>query len=149
MTTRLYATFSIDDMLFGVDATDVQEILRPQRLTKIPLAPPEVSGLMNLRGQIVVNVDIRQRLGLEPCDVDGDPLNVVLRTEHGPLSVIVDAVGDVFEADDNELTSPPETLSSPTVDLVSAVHKLDDRLLLVLDVQEAATPSTPATPATI
>ena len=142
MTIRLYATFFIDDMPFGVDATDVQEILLPQRMTDVPLAPPEVSGLMNLRGQIVTNLDLRQRLGLPSHDVDDESLNVVLRTKHGPLSVIVDGVGDVFEADDADLAPPPETLSPPMANLVRAVHKLDDQLLLVLDVHQIATPST-------
>jgi len=142
MSSRLYATFALDDMLFGVDATDVQEVLRTQQLTRVPLAAKEVSGLMNLRGQIVVTIDLRQRLGLAPIDADERSINIVLRTENGPLAVVADEVGDVFEADDADLSSPPATLTGPTKDLVSAVHKLDDRLLLVLDVTKTAEPST-------
>ena len=141
MSSRLYATFALEDMLFGVDATDVQEVLRGQKLTRVPLAPGEVSGLMNLRGQIVVTLDMRTRLGLRPLAEDRSPINVVLRTDHGPLAVIADEVGDVFEADDADLEPVPQTLNGPTRDLVSAVHKLEDRLLLVLDVKETARPS--------
>lgn len=138
---RLYATFSVAGTLFGVDATDVQEILLPQRLTRVPLAAPEVNGLANLRGQVVVTIDLRTLLGLPPLDPGAPSVNIVLRTEHGPVSIVVDEVGDVLEAHDGDLESPPPTLSSPTRDLVTAVQKLDDRLVLVLDVKRTASPA--------
>ncbi|MEE9415167.1 MAG: chemotaxis protein CheW [Acidimicrobiales bacterium] len=141
MTKRLYASFALDGMWFGVDATDVQEVLRDQQLTSVPLAAPEVSGLMNLRGQIVVTLELRTRLGLSIRGPDESPVNIVLRTEHGLLAVVADEVGDVFEADDSELVPPPITLSGPAKDLVSAVHQRDDQLLLVLDVHKTAEPS--------
>ena len=140
MTVRLYATFTVNDTLFGVDATDVQEVLAPQRLTRVPLASPEVMGLINLRGQVVVTIDMRRLLSLPDRDDDRTPINVVLRTEHGPVSVAVDAVGDVLEASDDDLDPPPETLSAPTRSLVTAVQKLDEELLLVLDVKRTAHP---------
>lgn len=138
---RLYATFVVDDTLYGVDATDVQEILLPQRLTRVPLAPPEVEGLANLRGQVVVTIDLRTLLGLEPAPEGAEVVNIVLRTDHGPVSIVVDEVGDVLEAHDDELDPPPPTLSGPTRELVTAVHKLEDRLLLVLDVARTANPA--------
>ncbi len=141
MTSRLYATFALGDILFGVDATDVQEVLRIQRLTSVPLAATEVSGLMNLRGQIVVTVNLRDRLGMDHMELTDQSINLVLRTDHGPLAVIADEVGDVFEVGDAELAPVPETLVGPTRDLVRAVHKLDDRLLLILDVAAMAEPT--------
>lgn len=140
MTVRLYATFTVNGTLFGVDATDVQEILPPQRITRVPLAAPEVTGLINLRGQVVVMIDMRRRLALPELEPPAPTVNVVLRSEHGPVSIAVDDVGDVLEASDDELESPPETLSHPTRDLVTAVQKLEDRLLLVLDVKKTAQP---------
>lgn len=140
---RLYATFVVANTLFGVDATDVQEILLPQRLTRVPLAPSEVDGLANLRGQVVVTIDLRKRLHLPPAEAESDVVNIVLRTDSGPVSIVVDEVGDVLEAHDDDLDVPPPTLSRPTKDLVTAVHKLDDRLLLVLDVARTASPVSP------
>jgi purine-binding chemotaxis protein CheW len=140
VTIRLYATFTVNNTLFGVDATDVQEVLAPQRLTRVPRASPEVLGLINLRGQVVVTIDMRRLLGLPDRDQEATPVNVVLRTEDGPISVAVDEVGDVLEASDDELDHPPETLSQPTRALVTAVQKLDDELLLVLDVKRTAQP---------
>lgn len=134
MTTTLYATFHVDDAFFGIDATDVQEVIRTQPMTRVPLASEEVSGLINLRGQVVVAIDMRRRLGRpDPAD-DAELLNVIVRTEHGPVSLIVDDIDDVLEASADQLDAPPPTLSSPTRDLVSAVHPLEDRLLLVIDV---------------
>ena len=137
---RLYATFSVDGTLFGVDATDVQEILLPQHLTRVPLANPEVNGLANLRGQVVVTISLRRLLQLSPPAEGAPTVSIVLRTEHGPISMVVDEVGDVLEAHDDDLDSPPPTLSPVTRELVTAVHKLDDQLLLVLDVKRTAQP---------
>ncbi|MGB1681613.1 MAG: chemotaxis protein CheW [Acidimicrobiales bacterium] len=134
MTNTLYATFHVDDAFFGVDATDVQEVIRTQPMTRVPLASDEVSGLINLRGQVVVAIDMRRRLGMPEPDEGAELLNVIVRTEHGPVSLIVDDIGDVLEADLDELETPPPTLTPPTRDLVSAVHQLDERLLLVIDV---------------
>ena len=134
MTNTLYATFHVDDAFFGVDATDVQEVIRTQPMTRVPLASDEVSGLINLRGQVVVAIDMRRRLGMPEPDEGAELLNVIVRTEHGPVSLIVDNIGDVLEADLDELETPPPTLTPPTRDLVSAVHQLDERLLLVIDV---------------
>ena len=135
MTNTLYATFHVDDAFFGVDATDVQEVIRTQPMTRVPLASGEVSGLINLRGQVVVAIDMRRRLGMPEPDEGAELLNVIVRTEHGPVSLIVDDIGDVLEADLDELETPPPTLTPPTRDLVSAVHQLDERLLLVIDVR--------------
>jgi purine-binding chemotaxis protein CheW len=134
VTNTLYATFHVDDAFFGVDATDVQEVIRTQPMTRVPLASDEVSGLINLRGQVVVAIDMRRRLGMPEPDEGAELLNVIVRTEHGPVSLIVDDIGDVLEADLDELETPPPTLTPPTRDLVSAVHQLDERLLLVIDV---------------
>lgn len=144
MSERLYATFHVGDTFFGVDATDVQEVMRTQPMSRVPLASSEISGLINLRGQIVVAIDLRQRLHVDHDEWETEPLNVVVRTEQGPVALIVDEIGDVLEANDEELESPPETLSPPTKDLVTAVMKLEERLLLVLDVTAAASPEAAA-----
>lgn len=138
MSDRLYATFYVDETFFGIDATDVQEVLRAQPMSTVPLAPPEISGLINLRGQIVVAIDLRERLGREPASEDVESLNVVVRTEHGPVSLIVDDIGDVLKANDDVLEPPPATLSGPARDLVVGVHKLEEQLMLVVDVKRTA-----------
>lgn len=133
MSSKLYATFVLDDILLGVEATMVQEVLAHQQLAQIQLAPPEVVGLMNLRGQVVVTLDLRGRLGMPAKAVDPSMVNVVLRTPSGAVSVLVDSVRDVLEVADHDLVVPPVTLSPHMARYVTAVHKLDGELLLLLD----------------
>lgn len=141
MTERLFTTFYVGDTYFGVDATDVQEVLRTQPMTAVPLSSPELSGLINLRGQIVVAIDLRERLGASDKGRGVDRLNVVVRTDEGPVALVIDEIGEVLEVSDEDLETPPETLSEPTRGLVTAVQKLDGKLMLVLDVAATAKPS--------
>jgi len=132
-----YCTFELNDSLFGVEVLEVQEVIRHQRMTSVPLAHKVVSGLINLRGQIVTAIDLRRRLGL-PERANGKlPLNVVVRTDDGPVSLLVDEIGDVIEVDSATFEAPPETLEGVLRELVTGVYKLDGRLLQVLDVDRA------------
>lgn len=132
-----YCTFWLDGLFFGVEVLRVQEVIRYQRMTKVPLAPDVVSGLINLRGQVVTAIDLRRRLEMPDRPADKLPMNVVVRTDDGPVSLLVDEIGDVLEVDDASFEAPPETLDGVARELVSGVYKLDGRLLLVLDVDRA------------
>ncbi len=138
---HLYSTFWVGNTYFGVDATGVQEILRAQPLTRVPLASAEVEGLLNLRGQVVTAIDLRRRLGMEPRESADEALNLVALTAQGPVSFLVDEIGDVLDADPSQLEPPPETIGEPTRGLVAGVHKLEDQLLLILDVARVAAPA--------
>ena len=126
-------TFLVDGQLFGVPATEVMELTRFHELTRVPLAPPTVAGLMNLRGQVVTAVDMRSRLGLRPRPAGQQPMNVVLRREDVLVSLLVDQVGEVIELDDSTYEPVPDTLRGIARELVRGVHKLPGRLLLLLD----------------
>ena len=132
-----YATFLLDGLYFGIEVLKVQEVLRQQPTTPVPLAPPMVRGLINLRGQIVTAVDLRTRLGLSPRDGEEPPMNVVVRTADGVVSLLVDAIDDVVEASADDFEAPPETVQARLHHLVRGVYKLPARLLLVLDVDQA------------
>ncbi len=100
-----YCTFRVSELLFGVAVRQVQEVLRSQRTTRVPLAPFSVHGLMNLRGQIVSAIDLRKQLGLESLSEDqSDAMNVVIRTDDGPTSLMVDEIGDVIEVQSDRLS---------------------------------------------
>jgi purine-binding chemotaxis protein CheW len=130
-------TFFLDEMYFGVEVRQVQEVIRYQEMTRVPLAPPGVQGLINLRGQIVTAIDLRQRLQLGPRAGDQLPMNVVVRTDDGPVSLLVDEIGDVVEVDEASFERPCETIDDGARALISGVYKLKDRLLLVLDTEKA------------
>jgi purine-binding chemotaxis protein CheW len=130
-------TFGVDDLLFGVDVTRVQEVIRFQEMTAVPLAPAIVRGLINLRGQIVMAVDLRARLGLPPQPEGNLPMNVVIRSTDGSVSLLVDNIGDVIEVSEDAFEVPPSTMASHHRQVVDAVCKLPNQLLLVLDPERA------------
>ena len=132
-----FATFTLDGLHFGVEVLKVQEVLRHQPMTRVPLAPPVVEGLINLRGQIVTALDLRRRLTLSPRGNGDLPMNVVVRTADGVVSLLVDEIGDVVEVGDAEFEPAPERLKAELTSLVTGVYKLKGHLLLVLDVERA------------
>ena len=133
-----YCTFTLDGFLVGVEVSRVQEIIRFQEMTPVPLAHRVVRGLINLRGQIVTALDLRRRLDLAERGDDAQPTNVVVRTDDGAVAFLVDEIGDVVEVDDTSFERPPETLRGVARHLITGAHKLSDRLLLVLDAERAA-----------
>ena len=104
------ATFVVGRFLFGIDVLNVQEVLRFQRMTRVPLAPPVIVGLINLRGQIVPALDMRRRLFLEPRALDERPMNLVVRTEDGAVSLLVDEIGDAWSSNRALSRIRPQTL---------------------------------------
>ena len=135
---RQYCTFTIDGLFFGVEVGSVQEVIRYQQMTEVPLAHRVVRGLINLRGQIVTALDLRRRLDLTDRADDELPMNIVVRTDDGVVSFLVDEIGDVVEVNAESFERPPETLRGIARALILGAHKLDDRLLLVLDTARAA-----------
>ena len=116
-------------------------------MTSVPLAPPGVQGLINLRGQIVVAIDLRQRLSLRERSEGELPMNVVVRTPDGAVSLLVDEIGDVMEVDESTFEAPPETLRGSVRSMILGVHKLERKLLHLLDTEKACqVPHIPETP---
>jgi purine-binding chemotaxis protein CheW len=111
-------------------------------MTAVPLAPKMVHGLINLRGQIVTAIDLRSRLEMPPLAEGQLPMNVVVRTEDGAVSLLVDEIGDVIEIDGDNFEPPPETLHGVARDLVDGVYKLKERLLLLLNTPKTVNFST-------
>lgn len=137
MATQQFCTFYVNDLYFGVDVLQVQEVIRSLQVTRVPLAPPAVNGLINLRGQIVTAIDLRTRLSLAPRPEGVEPMNVVVRSDDGAISLLVDEIGDVIEASDESYEPTPETLPPSAKILINGVYKLPNRLLLVLDTARA------------
>ncbi len=134
------ATFRLDGDLYGVEVEHVQEVLRTQVLTRVPLAPPAVAGLINLRGQVVTAIELRERLGRPPRPEDTDAVVIVVRLHGEAVSLLVDSIADVVDVDAGDFEAPPDTLEGPARELIRGAYKLDGRLLLALDVQKAVSP---------
>jgi purine-binding chemotaxis protein CheW len=132
-----FCTFYLEKYLFGIELLKVQEVLQPLALSEVPLAPVAVRGLMNLRGQIIIAVDLRRQLEL-PERTDGKlPMNVVVRTDEDAVSLLVDEIGDVVEVTEESFEPPPETLHGRFRSVILGVHKLDKQLMHVLDTERA------------
>lgn len=130
------STFQVGKYLFGVDVSLVQEVVRLQHMTPVPLATNEIGGLINLRGEVLTAIDLRARLGLPPVDVAAtgrEPVNVVVRVDDEPVSLLVDEIGGVLEVSQVPFEQTPSTVDERVRDLLLGAYTLPDRLLLALN----------------
>ena len=136
MSTRM-VTFTLDGHLYGVDVDAVQEVLRGQTRTRIPLAPGTLAGLINLRGQVLSAIELRVQLGLSDRDPETEPMLVVIRVDGEPVALLVDTIGSVVDVDSDQFEPPPDTLAGASREMLLGAYKLEDQLLLALDVDRA------------
>jgi purine-binding chemotaxis protein CheW len=134
-SSHQFSTFFVADLFFGVAVLRVQEVLRYQPMTRVPQAPAVIEGLINLRGQIVTAIDMRRKLKLPQRDKEQAPMNVVVRTQDGPVSLLVDEIGDVLDVEAATFEQPPDNLDPEARRLITGVYKLKNRLMLVLDAE--------------
>jgi len=132
--SRDYVTMTIADQLFGIPVLAVQDVLGPQRITRIPLSPPEVAGALNLRGRIVTAIDVRRRLALPPRAADNPGMSVVVDHKGELYSLIVDAVGEVMSLPSDAFERNPTTLDPRWREVSGGIYRLKGKLLVVLGV---------------
>ncbi len=130
-----YVTMFIDDQIFGIPVLQVQDVLSPQKITRVPLAPKEVAGSLNLRGRIVTAIDVRTRLGLSLYDKTEKKMSVVVDFNGEFYSLIVDQVGEVMSLSTSDYEKTPATLDDRWREVANGVYRLKDRLMIVLDVK--------------
>ncbi|MET0313517.1 MAG: chemotaxis protein CheW [Hansschlegelia sp.] len=126
--------------MFGVPISRVREVFAPDQLTKVPLAPPDVAGVLNLRGRIVTAIDMRPGLNLPPREPDAKPMAIGIDFKSEPFALLVDRVGDVLELDHSEREAVPSSLDPRWASVAAGVHRLDGCLLIILDVDRALSP---------
>ena len=131
-----YLTVQIDGQMFGIEAMTVQDILSPREIAKIPLAPIEVAGSINLRGRIVTAVDVRLRLGMPVAKDPEKSMNVVVDVDGELYSLLVDKVGDVLSMSQKTYESNPTNLNENWRDFAQGVHRLDENLMVICDVEK-------------
>lgn len=129
-----FVTLTIGGQLFGIPVLTVQDVLGPQKITKIPLAPPEVAGALNLRGRIVTAIDVRCRLNLPPLPADQQGMSIVVEHHGEPYSLMIDSVGEVLNLPAETFERSPATLNPRWREVSAGIYRLDGRLLVVLDV---------------
>ena len=129
-----FVTMTIAGQLFGIPVLQVQDVLGHQRITRIPLAPPEVAGSLNLRGRIVTAIDVRLRLGLPGRDKGKPEMSIVVDLRGELYSLIVDAVGEVLSLSTDDFERNPATLDARWREVSTGIYRLNNQLMVVLDV---------------
>ena len=131
---RDYVTMSIGAQMFGIPVLNVQDVLGPQQITRVPLAPPEVAGSLNLRGRIVTAIDVRLRLSMPKKDDGKPPMSVVVEHDGELYSLLVDSVGEVLSLNMKDYQRNPPTLNARLRDFSDGIYRLNGSLLVVLSV---------------
>lgn len=132
--SRDFVTFLIADQLFGIPVSEVQDVFSPQAITRVPLAPPEIGGVLNLRGRIVTAIDVRQRLGLPPRNEGAIAMAVGIEKGGESYGLIIDRVGEVLSLDETQFERNPANLSGRWREISRGVFRLDQQILVVLDI---------------
>jgi purine-binding chemotaxis protein CheW len=138
-TSRQFCTFHVGNLFLGIEVQQVQEVIRSLDMTRVPLASAAISGLINLRGQIVTAIDLRRRLQMTPRTPAERAMNVVVRDGENAVSLQVDRIGDVLTLEDDLFELPPSTVPADVRGLILGAYKLPGRLLLVLNTKLALT----------
>ena len=129
-----FVTFTIAGQLFGIPVLQVQDVLSSYNITPIPLAPPEITGSLNLRGRVITAIDVRIRLGLPRREPDADNMSIVAENEGELYSLMVDAVGEVLALSPNAFERNLPTLDPKFRSFSAGIYRLEGQLLVVLDV---------------
>lgn len=130
-------SFKLGDEEFGVNIQKVKEINRMIQITKVPNAPSFVKGVVNLRGSIMPIIDLREKLNMPPKEDDKSTRIIILDLENKTIGFIVDEVSEVLRISNSILEPPPDMVGGVDADYITAVAKLENRLLILLDIEKA------------
>ena len=130
------ATFEIDGQLIGIPVLEVEDVLNPMSLTKIPLAKKEIAGLLNLRGRIVTAIDMRTRFGIDGFEKPEEQMSIVVEQKEELYSLLVDLVGDVMNLPKTKFEPTPANLDPKWAEVATGVYRLEGRILVVLSVNK-------------
>jgi purine-binding chemotaxis protein CheW len=129
-----FVTFIIAGQIFGLPIARVQDVFKPARITRVPLAATEIAGVLNLRGRIVTAIDMRQRLDVKKRDDGAAVMAIGIEAKGESFGLLVDAVGEVLKLPDLDREPSPINLDGKLAALSAGVYRLDGQLLVVLDV---------------
>ncbi|MBL4801355.1 MAG: chemotaxis protein CheW [Emcibacter sp.] len=131
-----YVTIRLSGQLCGIPVLEVHDVLSEQSITCVPLAPPAVAGVLNLRGRIVTAIDLRKRLGLGELDSDSENMSIVVEFEGEPYSLLIDSVGDVLSFPEDSFERNPVTLDACWQEVSSGIYRMEGELMVILEVEK-------------
>ncbi len=134
--SREYVTVEIADQLFGIEVTSIHDVFQPHSLTEVPMAPPEVKGVLNLRGRIVTAIDARDRLGLPKPECENhQDMAIGVEIDNESYGLIIDRVGEVLRLAESDREPMPSNIDSKWQDVSHGIYRLDGRLLIILNIE--------------
>ena len=136
MSSTEYITLRIGGQLFGAPVSDIHDVFAPTSITPVPLAPPEIAGVLNLRGRIVTAIDSRARLGLPARDPEASIMAIHIEVANESFGLIIDQVGEVLRLDDGEREDVPANLDPTWAQIASGVYRLEKELLVILEINK-------------
>jgi purine-binding chemotaxis protein CheW len=139
-----YITAVVGNQLFGLPIQRVQDVFAPERITRVPLAPPEVTGVLNLRGRIVTLLDLRRRLGLEARRSGEEMMAISVESRGESYGLLIDSVGEVLKLDEGDREPNPINLDGKLAGVSAGIHRLERQLLMIIDVDRVLDIATPA-----
>jgi purine-binding chemotaxis protein CheW len=139
-----YVTFTTAGQIFGLPIARVQEVFRPARITRVPLAGAQIAGVLNLRGRIVTAIDVRSRLGLQAREEGLALMAIGIESRGESFGLLVDTLGEVLRLSDGDIEANPINLDRRLADVSAGVHRLDGQLLVVLDIDRVLDVNTDA-----
>lgn len=143
MSQREYVSFRVAGQTFGVCVSEIHDVFRPSRITPVPLACAEIAGVLNLRGRIVTAIEVRSRLGLQPRETaDQASLAIGVERNGESFGLIIDEIGEVIPLDDENCEANPANLDAVWASVSRGVHRLDDQLLVIMDINRLLSAST-------
>ena len=128
-----YCTFRVGDFFMGVHVQEVQEVIKYHEVTPVNLANDAIAGLINIRGQIVPAIDLKKRLHLGEITNDKNIMNIVINSNEGPISLMINSVGNVLELINDDFEKPPNNFNPDMLELINGVYKLKDELLIIIN----------------
>ncbi|NOZ41971.1 MAG: chemotaxis protein CheW [Alphaproteobacteria bacterium] len=134
--TRDFVTIRLSGQLCGIPVLEVHDVLSEQVITAVPLAPPAVAGVLNLRGRIVTAINLRKRLGLSEPEENSENMSIVVEYQEEPYSLLIDSVGDVMSFSEESLERNPVTLDACWQEVSGGIFRLEGELLVILDVEK-------------
>lgn len=135
MQTQLCG-FKIKGDCYAISVLDVQEVIKPHSLTKVPLSPDYVKGLINLRGQIVTSISLRKLFQMDDREAGEEHMNIIVRNSESLYALMVDEILDVIDVDEEKFENIPETINEEIKKYIKGVYKLEENLLILLDLEK-------------
>lgn len=133
MAAQGFVKFTVADLTFGIEITQIHQILKPQEIFKVPNTPPFIEGLLNLRGRVLTVFNLRKRFGLPTCENDENTKIIIVTMNDLLMGFIVDSVTEIVRLNDEELVETPPALKNIDKKYLSGVGKMNDKLILILD----------------